>query len=191
MKAFKTGCGCLFIIGLFFAALFAIAIFVDVLKTRDGEGFEGLNYREEYLESTKEVATKTAKRNGLFPSVMLAQSVLESNWGRSELSKKYNNYFGIKEIKKGEGVVYETEEYVDGESGRYLESFKKYSSKQESFEHYAKLLTKADRYKEVKKATNYTEAAHAIMKAGYATDPKYANKIISVIEKYNLQELDN
>lgn len=191
MKAFKTGCGCLFIIGLFFAALFAIAIFVDVLKTRDSEGFEDLNYREEYLESTKEVATKTAKRNGLFPSVMLAQSVLESNWGRSELSKKYNNYFGIKEIKKGEGVVYETEEYVDGESGRYLESFKKYSSKQESFEHYAKLLTKADRYKEVKKATNYIEAAHAIMKAGYATDPKYANKIISVIEKYNLQELDN
>ncbi|MBU5668490.1 glucosaminidase domain-containing protein [Peptoniphilus sp. MSJ-1] len=191
MKAFKTGCGCISIIALFFIALFAISIFVNILKTRDNEGLKNLNYREEYLESTKEVATKTAKRYGLFPSVMLAQSVLESNWGRSELSKKYNNYFGIKEIKKGEGVVYETEEYVDGESGRYLESFKKYSSKQESFEHYAKLLTKADRYKEVKKATNYTEAAHSIMKAGYATDPKYANKIISVIEKYNLQELDN
>lgn len=191
MKVFKVGCGCISIIGIFFAAIFAIAIFVDVLKTRDSEGLNNLNYREEYLESTREIAVKTAKRNGLFPSVMLAQSVLESNWGRSELSQKYNNYFGIKEIKKGDGVVFETEEFVDGESGRYLESFKKYGSKQESFEHYAKLLTKADRYKKVKAAKNYTEAANEIMKAGYATDPRYANKIISVIEKYNLQELDN
>lgn len=190
MKALKIGCGCFTIIALFFVALFAIAIFVDVLKTRDREELENLNYKEEYLTDTREIAVKTAKRNGLFPSVMLAQSVLESNWGRSELSEKYNNYFGIKEIKKGEGVIYDTEEYVDGKSGRYLENFKKYNSKQESFEHYAKLLTKTERYKDVKNAKNYTEAANVIMKAGYATDPKYANKIISVIETYNLHELD-
>jgi len=190
MKALKLGCGCIFIIIMFFATLFIIALFVDVFKSRDRENLEDLNYRENYLADTREIATKTAKRNGLFPSVMLAQSVLESNWGRSKLSKEYNNYFGIKEVKKGKGVIFETEEYVDGESGRYLQSFKKYSSKAESFEHYAKLLTKTERYKDVKSANSYKEAANAIMKAGYATDPKYANKIISVIETYNLQELD-
>ena len=121
---------------------------------------------------------------------MIAQSILESNWGRSELSRDYNNYFGIKEVKKGDGIVFETEEYVEGQSGRYMESFKKYSSKSESFNHYAKLLSTAKRYAKVKTAKDYREAAKYIQEGGYATDPNYANKIISVIEKYGLNKYD-
>ena len=151
---------------------------------------EEIDFRQAYIEDTEKMAVRIARKNNILPSVMLAQSILESNWGRSELSKEYNNYFGIKAVKKDQGVVFETEEYVDGESGRYMENFKKYSSKRESFEHYAKLLSTAKRYEKVKTAKNYKEAAQYIKEGGYATDPSYADKIISVVEKYELDKYD-
>ncbi len=151
---------------------------------------EEIDFRQAYIEDTEKMAVRIARKNNILPSVMLAQSILESNWGRSELSKEYNNYFGIKAVKKDQGVVFETEEYVDGESGRYMENFKKYSSKRESFEHYAKLLSTAKRYEKVKTAKNYKEAAKYIKEGGYATDPSYADKIISVVEKYELDKYD-
>lgn len=151
---------------------------------------EEIDFRQAYIEDTEKMAVRIARKNNILPSVMLAQSILESNWGRSELSKEYNNYFGIKAAKKDQGVVFETEEYVDGESGRYMENFKKYSSKRESFEHYAKLLSTAKRYEKVKTAKNYKEAAQYIKEGGYATDPSYADKIISVVEKYELDKYD-
>lgn len=151
---------------------------------------EEIDFRQEYIEDTEKIAVRIARKNNILPSVMLAQSILESNWGRSELSREYNNYFGIKAVKKDQGVVFETEEYVDGESGRYMENFKKYSSKRESFEHYAKLLSTAKRYEKVKTAKNYKEAAQYIKEGGYATDPSYADKIISVVEKYELDKYD-
>ncbi len=151
---------------------------------------EEIDFRQAYIEDTEKMAVRIARKNNILPSVMLAQSILESNWGRSELSREYNNYFGIKAVKKDQGVVFETEEYVDGESGRYMENFKKYSSKRESFEHYAKLLSTAKRYEKVKTAKNYKEAAQYIKEGGYATDPSYADKIISVVEKYELDKYD-
>lgn len=151
---------------------------------------EEIDFRQSYIEDTEKMAVRIARKNNILPSVMLAQSILESNWGRSELSREYNNYFGIKAVKKDQGVVFETEEYVDGESGRYMENFKKYSSKRESFEHYAKLLSTAKRYEKVKTAKNYKEAAQYIKEGGYATDPSYADKIISVVEKYELDKYD-
>ena len=151
---------------------------------------EEIDFRQAYIEDTEKMAVRIARKNNILPSVMLAQSILESNWGRSELSREYNNYFGIKAVKKDQGIVFETEEYVDGESGRYMENFKKYSSKRESFEHYAKLLSTAKRYEKVKTAKNYKEAAKYIKEGGYATDPSYADKIISVVEKYDLNKYD-
>ena len=151
---------------------------------------EEIDFRQAYIEDTEKMAVRIARKNNILPSVMLAQSILESNWGRSELSREYNNYFGIKAVKKDQGIVFETEEYVDGESGRYMENFKKYSSKRESFEHYAKLLSTAKRYEKVKTAKNYKEAAKYIKEGGYATDPSYADKIISVVEKYELDKYD-
>lgn len=71
-----------------------------------------------------------------------------------------------------------------------MENFRKYKSKKESFEHYAKLLTEAKRYDKVKTARDFREAAIYINQGGYATDPNYADKIISIIEKYNLGQYD-
>lgn len=188
MKIKKIGCGCLVIILSFLAIIFVMSFFINRLQ--EGKRLEEENYRENYIEDSAKLAVRVAKRNDLFPSVMIAQSILESNWGRSELSRDYNNYFGIKEVKKGDGIVFETEEYVEGQSGRYMESFKKYSSKSESFNHYAKLLSTAKRYAKVKTAKDYREAAKYIQEGGYATDPNYADKIISVIEKYGLNKYD-
>lgn len=188
MKIKKIGCGCLVIMITFLAIIFLMSFFIN--RAQEKRDLEEKNYRENYIEDSAKLAVRIAKRNDLFPSVMIAQSILESNWGRSQLSLEYNNYFGIKAVKKKDGIVFETEEYVEGKSGRYMENFKKYSSKSESFNHYAKLLSTAKRYSKVKTAKNYKEAAKYIQEGGYATDPNYADKIISVIEKYNLNRYD-
>ena len=188
MKIKKIGCGCLVIILTFLAIIFLMSFFIN--RAQEKRDLEEKNYRENYIEDSAKLAVRIAKRNDLFPSVMIAQSILESNWGRSQLSLEYNNYFGIKAVKKKDGIVFETEEYVEGKIGRYMENFKKYSSKSESFNHYAKLLSTAKRYSKVKTAKDYKEAAKYIQEAGYATDPNYADKIISVIEKYNLNKYD-
>ena len=188
MKNKRAGCGCLMIILAFLGIISFMGLLIKSTSGRRAQ--EELNFKEAYIEDTEKLATRVARKHGLFPSVMIAQSILESNWGRSELSQEYNNYFGIKAVKKDQGVVFETEEYVEGQSGRYMENFKKYSSKKESFEHYAKLLTTAKRYEKVKTAKDYKEAAKYIKEGGYATDPSYAEKIISVIERCGLDKYD-
>lgn len=188
MKIKRIACGCLIILIFFFGIIFAMNFLIKSSSERRAQ--EEIDFRQAYIEDTEKMAVRIARKNNILPSVMLAQSILESNWGRSELSREYNNYFGIKAVKKDQGVVFETEEYVDGESGRYMENFKKYSSKRESFEHYAKLLSTAKRYEKVKTAKNYKEAAKYIKEGGYATDPSYADKIISVVEKYELDKYD-
>ncbi|MCI5642628.1 MAG: glycoside hydrolase family 73 protein [Peptoniphilus sp.] len=188
MKIKKVGCGCLTIILIFLGIIFVMSFLIN--RASEKRALEELNYRQTYIAETADLAVRIAKKNKLFPSVMIAQSILESNWGKSQLSQEYNNYFGIKAVKKDDGIVFETEEYVEGESGRYMENFKKYSSKRDSFNHYAKLLTRANRYKKVKTAKDYKEAAKYIQEGGYATDPNYADKIISVIEKYELNKYD-
>ncbi|WP_062551771.1 glycoside hydrolase family 73 protein [Peptoniphilus phoceensis] len=188
MKIKRIACGCLIILIFFFGIIIAMNFLIKSSSERRAQ--EEIDFRQAYIEDTEKMAVRIARKNNILPSVMLAQSILESNWGRSELSKEYNNYFGIKAVKKDQGVVFETEEYVDGESGRYMENFKKYSSKRESFEHYAKLLSTAKRYEKVKTAKNYKEAAKYIKEGGYATDPSYADKIISVVEKYELDKYD-
>ena len=188
MKIKRIACGCLIILIFFFGIIFAMNFLIKSSSERRAQ--EEIDFRQAYIEDTEKMAVRIARKNNILPSVMLAQSILESNWGRSELSREYNNYFGIKAVKKDQGIVFETEEYVDGESGRYMENFKKYSSKRESFEHYAKLLSTAKRYEKVKTAKNYKEAAKYIKEGGYATDPSYADKIISVVEKYGLNKYD-
>lgn len=152
-------------------------------------GTNTIEIKENYIESTKPLAISVAKKNGLFPSVTLAQSALESNFGRSELSTTYNNYFGIK--AKSGGVEMETKEYENGVEKSVLEPFKKYDSKKASFKDYGRLISTAARYEKVRDAKDYKEAITLIQSCGYATDPNYAKKVIDIIEKYNLMELDN
>ncbi|RVU55682.1 glycoside hydrolase family 73 protein [Anaerosphaera multitolerans] len=178
----KKGGGCAFI--FFGGLLFLITLFILVLSR------DRVNPREEYLENTKYLAMEVSKKYKLFPSVTLAQSALESNFGRSELSTEYKNYFGIKSNSGENAVGLNTSEYIDGEEVTLKENFRRYNTKEESFNDYAKLITEAGRYESVRRAKNYEEAAVALYESGYATDPNYSQKIIDLIEEYNLHELD-
>ncbi|WP_138160394.1 glycoside hydrolase family 73 protein [Peptoniphilus catoniae] len=167
--------------------IFIIIIFIVVFKS-DGEN-KSEDFKESYLSETKVIAFKTARSFNLLPSVILAQSALESSFGSSKLSKDYNNYFGIKSKSKN-GVKLDTVEYIDQEEKILSESFRVYKSKAESFTDYGRLITEAQRYEKVREARDYKEACRALQDGGYATDPSYADKIISIIEKYELYKLD-
>jgi flagellum-specific peptidoglycan hydrolase FlgJ len=151
---------------------------------------------EEYSDDAVEACQKFYDDYGvvIFPSLMLAQSALESGWGRSGLTRRYNNFFGIKADKswKGKSVKKFTNEYINGKKIRIKQPFRWYDSPKESFYDRNKFLLENKRYKHhgVFKADNPIEQAEALERAGYATEPNYAKKISEDIYKYGLDELD-
>ncbi len=172
----------------FSAFIFIIIVFVVLSKDNIEKRNNSLSYKEEYLQSTERLALDIAAKYNLYPSVVLAQSALESGFGQSGLSEQHNNYFGIKSNR--EGINLNTVEYIDGEKQTMNENFRVYDSKKDSFEDYGRLISKAPRYEAVLKAQNYAEACRALQSGGYATDPSYADKIIGIIESYELYKLD-
>ncbi|WP_251859566.1 glucosaminidase domain-containing protein [Clostridium sp. Marseille-Q2269] len=132
------------------------------------------------------------------PSITIGQAILESDWGRSELSKKGNNLFGIKATPSWKGKVLnmETSENYNDE---IKDNFRQYKSKDESIRDYANFLLNNKRYKENKvfRSTEYKTQAKAIEKAGYSTkkDKKgnllYSNLLGKIIREYNLQLIDS
>lgn len=119
----------------------------------------------------------------------MAQAILESSWGSR--APGYN-LFGIKWTKGcGHDVqTLLTTEYYRGKKTKIQAKFRKYKNYAESIDDHAKLLT-IDRYKAVRQAKNYKEACYAIQKCGYATDPKYAQKLIEIIEANKLYQYDD
>ncbi len=127
---------------------------------------------------------------GVPAQFMLGQAALESGWGKREIrngdgSNSYN-LFGIKAGADWKGAVTAaaTTEYVDGKARKVVEKFRTYASYAEAFADYARLLTSNPRYAQTL-ASGQTPAQFAtqLQKAGYATDPAYAQKLTQVIEK--------
>ena len=140
-------------------------------------------------------ATQSHKRffpYGPFVSVILAQWILESNWGRLPSGK--NNYFGIKaradQVARGEFTDRWTHEVLpSGQSVKMVQRFANYNSIGAGFDAHADLLTSAHYYAAQHEQT-VNEYCIALQHAGYATDPKYASKLIDLINKYNLKQYD-
>ena len=148
--------------------------------------------KEEFFIRLSPYAQEVSKSHGVRTSLLLAQAALESNWGESQLAQESNNYFGI---KSKDGREYPTTEFRESEWEEIKSSFKEYDTVYDSVLDYANLLKKgtswdSEIYQGVIQADTYQEAAHALTDAGYATDPQYAEKIIEVIEQYELNELD-
>lgn len=181
---------------LFFLFIFIIAKPLNLLQVSqtteiNEENVANLNH-EEFIELVTPYAQEAAASYDVRPSLLVAQAALESNWGNSSLSRDDHNYFGIKSKK---GNKYATKEH-DEDWQEIDATFKEYDSLESSVLDYASLLQNGtswdgDFYQEVTEAENYKEAAYAIQKAGYATDPDYAEKLIHIIEQYQLYELDN
>ncbi|MDL2309022.1 glucosaminidase domain-containing protein [Bacteroidales bacterium OttesenSCG-928-C03] len=131
----------------------------------------------------------------LFPSVKMAQAALETGWGKSTVGPA-NNMFGIKATGANtpywDGSAYSatTQEVVNGNTYTITDGFRMYKTMSDSIRDHSYLLTTLNRYKPVLTAVTPEDQARALQSCGYATDPNYASKLISIINMNNLKELD-
>ncbi len=141
--------------------------------------------REQYIEQYKKIALEDQKKFGIPASIKMAQALLESSDGNSRLATLANHHFGIKCKSTWKG---ETLSHDDDALG---ECFRKYSSAEESFADHSKFLSEGERYKFLFDIPqdDYTAWAYGLKQAGYATNPQYAQLLIDIIEKNNLQNL--
>ena len=139
-----------------------------------------------YIDNYSSIAKEEMLQYGIPASITLAQGILESGAGRGTLTSKANNHFGIKCHKgwTGERVYHDDDEAQ--------ECFRKYKDAKYSFRDHSLFLTQRSRYRDLFKLRkdDYKGWAKGLRKAGYATDPKYPNKLISIIERYNLVAFD-
>lgn len=132
---------------------------------------------------------------GIFPSVKMAQMILETGWGKSKVG---NNMFGIKASGKpspywsGKAINADTTEFIAGKEGAYKLPFRAYDSIEQSIKDHTYFLQSNARYKNagVFSASTPEEQAQALQNAGYATAPGYAAALTNIINSYNLKSLD-
>lgn len=149
-----------------------------------------------YIARAAEAAKASKAKFGVPRAVTIAQSILESGWGRSGLTTKYKNYFGIKcaalvsPYQKG-CVALKSYEYVKGKKKLYVSRFRIYSSMEKSFLDHGRLLDYNDRYNKAFKYPNDPDQfIREVHKAGYATDPNYSKSVIALMKRYNLYRFD-
>ncbi len=144
---------------------------------------------EEFVAFLKPYADQAAQTLGMDTSVLLAQSALETGWGkhvpRTSGGESSFNLFGIKADRswKGEKVSVGTLEYRGGVARREQAKFRAYASPADSFVDYVAFLRRNPRYGDALESTSGEEFIHGLQKAGYATDPRYASKILSIRDR--------
>ena len=156
----------------------------------------GNNQGSDFIADIAPAAQQMQANYGVHSSISIAQAILESDWGESELSAVYNNLYGMKGDNPGNTVLLSTSEYYNGEWITIQAKFRVYDSWAESIQDHALLFVNGttwnpNQYAAVLQASTYQEAAQALQDCGYATDPDYAEKLIAVIEQYALYEYDN
>ena len=141
---------------------------------------------ENYIKKYRELAVEEMKKYHIPASITLAQGLLESGAGQSTLARKSNNHFGI---KCGGDWTGKTVSHDDDARG---ECFRAYKHPKESYEDHSKFLAGRSRYASLfkLKITDYKGWARGLKKAGYATNPRYADQLIGIIELYELHKYD-
>ena len=154
--------------------------------TRNLENQKLSKHKLTYIKKYAPIAVNEMHKSKIPASITLAQGILESGSGRSELASKSNNHFGIKCHSQWQGErVY----HDDDEKG---ECFRKYQYVATSYKDHSEFLTKRKRYSFLFNygPRDYKKWARGLKKAGYATDKQYPNKLIKIIESYKLYEFD-
>ena len=140
----------------------------------------------QYLKRFGDVAVVEMHKFGIPASIKLAQGLIESRAGHSTLAVKNNNHFGMKcfsrNCKKGHCVNFSDDSHKD--------FFRKYATAWESWRAHSKMIVSGRYKKLLKYKNNYKDWAHGLQSSGYATDKRYADKLIATIEKYHLDEYD-
>lgn len=149
-----------------------VTVYADVVKN--------------YIEQYKEIAKDNMRNHGIPASITLAQGILESGAGNGKLAKEANNHFGIKCHTNWTGDT------IRHDDDAAQECFRKYRHASESFRDHSLFLTSRSRYNDLfkLKKDDYEGWAKGLRKAGYATDPKYPDKLIGIIERYELYKHD-
>ena len=166
-------------------ALFSLIIMSFIPVFAYSQGMVWTRHYQDYFEKYKDLAVEQMFKHKIPASITLAQGVLESAAGRSELAVKGNNHFGI----KCNGWTGRRTYHDDDERG---ECFRAYNSVYESYEDHSVFLTTSKRYSSLfqLKMTDYQGWAKGLKACGYATSPTYASKLIEIIQLYRLYEYD-
>lgn len=154
-----------------------------------------IDQEQAFIDKISAYAKVLQSEYGVLPSISIAQAILESNWGNSELSEKYNNFYGIKGSEEANTVLMNTKEFVDEEWIEINGRFRIYENWQDSMNAHTKLFVEGttwnpQQYAAVLAADNYRDAAFALQASGYATDPTYPEKLIELIQQYKLDQFD-
>lgn len=153
-----------------------------------------ISTQEQFIAVIGEAAQESQVVSRVPASVTVAQAILESDWGRSQLAKRANNLFGIKALS-GPGpagvINMNTWEVISGRNVTVNAAFRAYNNVYESVADHDRFLTDNKRYAPAFKHTdNADQFTREIHKAGYATDPAYTTKLVNLMKKYNLYRFD-
>ena len=152
-------------------------------------------YTHKFIKAIAPFAQQSHRKTGVFASCIIAQAALESGWGKAVPRDKKTgrcsyNLFGI----KGEGpcgcVEIPHMEYENGKKVWHTAKFRCYHNYAESIADHEEVLMH-NRYRPVREAATADEAARQLYQCGYATDPQYPQKLISIMKKYNLYKYDS
>jgi len=189
------------------AGVVTLLIYASTIETVI-ENSLGIMTRKQFIDKYSDAIKSAVKGTGLFPSVMMAQALLESSNGNSSLSKKYNNFFGIKADSSWSGskVNLPTREVGNGKQAYMINGksvvipagqeamvdawFRAYKTPVEGFKDRVKFLQTFSRYKNLFTASSPTVQDQLLLSDGYATDPAYATSLNNIIKSNNLTTLD-
>jgi len=169
--------------------LLPVLVLIGILSTSS----RVITVQERYMEQYKYMAISEMNRSGIPASIKLAQGILESQSGRSELAVNANNHFGIKCKSNWSGETYQYKDDDLDENGELIHScFRMYGSGEQSYIDHTDFILNRSRYKSLFSLpkNDYKAWAMGLKKCGYATDPNYGIRLIETIEKYNLNLLD-
>jgi flagellar protein FlgJ len=149
---------------------------------------------QNFLSRMKEHAIAASNATGIPAKFLLGHAALESGWGKGEIrnadGSASHNLFGIKAGRnwKGATVDVTTTEYVDGAPRKMVQTFRAYASYAQAFQDYARLLQNSPRYAAVLTQSDGAGFAQGLQRAGYATDPRYAEKLTRILNGASLRQ---
>lgn len=147
-----------------------------------------------FLQNTVLAAQQAQREAGIPTCITLAQAILESRWGQSQLVRQANNFFGIKASDSAtpeQYIEFETEEYVKGRPEKVSAKFARYPSPIDSFRAHARLLSIALRYRPAMDVrSDAAKFAAQLQSCGYSTNPEYAQILLGLVRKYDLGQYD-
>jgi flagellum-specific peptidoglycan hydrolase FlgJ len=146
--------------------------------------------RNDFLRQAVAAATAASAGSGFPAGITVAQAALESAWGQSRLSREASNYFGIKALAKYDRIAMPTFEVEDGVRKAVTAWFARFPSMSECFQARDRLIAGGALYSEARAARHDPEQFARALAAHWATDPAYADKILAIYRRFELQTID-